>query len=268
MKANPFTVTWFATASLRLEVAGLALLFDPFVPLPGAANSLAIDDFLPAPHIFVTHGHFDHVASIPELVRQGGGLVYAPVTASQALSKQGVELQSLHPVSPGDELVFNAADVTPVVVKVKRGRHIRFDLPLVLSTLFSPRMLKAPDNVRLILSYNKVYRENNQTLVYEVSCGDTLITLLGSPSLDDNESYTQSPDLLILPFQGHTNLSPIALAIVKRLMPKAVMLHHFDDTFPPVSRNVGTGLFIKLMAERFPEIEVVVPNRSEQFSVG
>ena len=170
----------------------------------------------------------------------------------------------------GDDMNGNGTngDDKPVTVSVKSGRHIRFDLPLVLTTLLNPRMLRHASNTSFLFKANKESPENKETVVYEIAEGDTLVTLLGSLALCDDEQYTQNPDLLILPYQGNSRLASKALSIVERLTPRAVLLDHFDDAFPPLSRNIDTAPFVKKMARRHPEIPVIVPKRGQAIRVG
>ena len=256
-------IIWFGNASIRIEAKGVSLLFDPFLPLAGAVYALAPADFLPAPHIFITHGHLDHAQSAPALIASGAGKVYATMSPSKNLLELGIPELSLETIEPGDIMrIAGSSDQTGIQVAVKRGRHIDFDLALVLRTLLSPRMLRYWKNARTLLAGNKVFLENKETVVFEVSSGDQLITVLGSLSLDPDEQYSTSPDLLILPYQGNSHLLQMALDIVQELTPKAILLDHFDDAFPPISRQIDVAPFIEAMAELNHNIEVMVPTRS------
>ena len=74
--------------------------------------------------------------------------------------------------------------------------------------------------------------------------------ILGSLGLDPETVYPQGADLLILPFQGKSDLSAAALPVVKRLRPKSVLLDHYDDSFPPMSAEIDTRAFCELMEKR------------------
>jgi len=261
-------------------VQGLSLLFDPFVPLAGAGQPLPLESFLPAPRVFITHGHFDHIAAVSELVQRGAQVVYVTATPRASLAKQGVSDEALCLIEPGSTLRFalpagsstskathvlptNNNDSAEVIVEVKQGRHISFDAALVLSTLLNPRMLRYGNNTRTILRANRIYKEKGETVVYEVSQGNKRITVLGSLALSSTEHYTQGVDLLILPLQGNTKLVPIALSIVDRIQPRTVLLSHFDDSFPPVSRSIDPAPFIAAMAKYHPSTQVIVPKSRE-----
>jgi len=282
-------ITWFGTASIRIRIQELSLLFDPFAPLPGASFAVPHEHFLPAPFIFITHGHFDHVHSVPHLVQLGAGKVFATKSPHEVLAGQGVPPKSLHCVCPGDSLRFLAASgslvghiaqglpdsasstapntVSPdrtsdlVTVTVRRSRHIRFDVPYVLSTLFNARMLRYLNNTKTMIAAIRTFRENNETVVFEITHNNETVIVLGSLALAENEPYTQGPDLLVMPYQGRSHLEPIALSIVERLKPRLVLLDHFDDSFPPISRDIDTASFLSAMRELHPGIQVIVPRR-------
>ncbi|MCL1847902.1 MAG: MBL fold metallo-hydrolase, partial [Coriobacteriia bacterium] len=103
-------ITWYGTATIRLRIQGLDLLFDPFVPLPGASSALPVERLLPAPHVLITHGHLDHLCSVPELVRLGAQQVFATATPCASLSKKGVPPQALNRIEPGDTLKWDKGD--------------------------------------------------------------------------------------------------------------------------------------------------------------
>jgi len=277
-------VTWFGTASIQIRIQELVLLFDPFEPLPGASFTMPAERFLPAPFTFITHGHFDHVYSVPHVVQLGTGKVFTTRSPHAALMRQGVQAESLHCIQPGETLRFLAATgITTecaaqnlpnvsdlclsknipdlVTVTIKRSRHIRFDVPYVLSTLFSKRMLRYFGNMKTMIAAIRVFQENNETVVFEISHNNRTVTVMGSLALVDDETYAQGPDLLVLPYQGHSHLLPIALSIIERLLPQQVLLDHFDDSFPPISRDIDTAPFVSAMKELHPGVQVIVPRR-------
>ncbi|PKL16063.1 MAG: hypothetical protein CVV49_18225 [Spirochaetae bacterium HGW-Spirochaetae-5] len=86
--------------------------------------------------------------------------------------------------------------------------------------------------------------------------------------IEDSISYPRNVDLLMLPFQGCLDLDGRALKIINRILPKAVLLHHFDDSFPPVSRNIDTESFVSMMKNRFPHVGVYVPENGRTLTIG
>ncbi len=54
----------------------------------------------------------------------------------------------------------------------------------------------------------------------------------------------------MLPFQGRSDLTEYALPLAERLAPKAILLDHWDDAFPPMSAEIETGAFESLVPRR------------------
>ena len=77
--------------------------------------------------------------------------------------------------------------------------------------------------------------------------------------------YPIGADLLILPLQGRSDIADYALSFVDRLMPKMILLDHFDDAFPPISSAVDTAPFVALMAKRHPHIPVISPKAGTEW---
>jgi L-ascorbate metabolism protein UlaG (beta-lactamase superfamily) len=66
-----------------------------------------------------------------------------------------------------------------------------------------------------------------------------------------------APDLLVLPLQGHTHICQIAAHLVERLGPSAVIPHHHDDFYPPISQMVDIAPFVEAVGDILPPIEVI-----------
>ena len=250
---------WFGTASVLLEYENTKLLFDPFIPLNKKSIKPSINEFASIKNILVTHGHVDHISDIPAVIKQGiNSVVYCTARPMETLVLKGVDKNRIHKIKPGDVLDFG-----PFKINVLRGKHIVFDAIQVIKTLLSPRILANLGNFRHILNENKVCSEAGETVVYEIAAADKRILLMGSLNLDENTEYPKNADLLVLPFQGRSDLDVYAMDFIKRLEPKKVLLDHFDNSFPPVSSSVDTGTFIKKMKKTFPGIPVICPEPGE-----
>ncbi|GHU65627.1 hypothetical protein AGMMS49983_13650 [Clostridia bacterium] len=278
-------ITWFNNASILIEENGERLLFDPFVPFDGAENPTSIDTYLAlnAKHILITHGHLDHLLNVPELAVRSDVQIYCTQTPARTLRKYGVSESQITVIKPGDHLSFSRetpqsgpATLPSFEADVKQGRHVRFDPPLVLRTLFNRRMFQYKRGRRLILQHHKNFPERGEAVIFEIhACGTAkasggafganydggkCVQVIGSMSLDTKETYRQRADCLILPYQGHTDMVGTALTLAKKLFPRKILLDHFDDAFPPVSgHGVDTAAFLEAMSYRHNEVEVIVP---------
>ena len=97
-------ITWFGTASLAVETDRGRLLIDPFFPFPGSPTRVLPDAYDGYRTVLVTHGHFDHIMSLPGLCADGQKRVYATRTPCQTLRKLGVREEQLTTFAPGDAL--------------------------------------------------------------------------------------------------------------------------------------------------------------------
>ena len=259
---NKMKLKWYGTATILLEQGGTRLFFDPFIPIAERAYKPSVHELSKAENILVTHGHFDHIAAIPDIMKQGNGkaAVYCTATPRKALISKGVDGKRIHKIKPGDVL-----NVEPFTVRVLKGKHVVFDKWFIIKTILNPRMLAGMGNLVYILKENKHYNEAGETVIYEISSDDKRILLLGSLNLDDDTEYPVGVDMLILPLQGRSNISSYAMKFVDRLQPERVLLDHFNDTFPPISSDVDTEPFILLMRRKYPEVQVTYPRAGAEW---
>ena len=244
-------IIWYGTASLVLQEGNTAIAFDPFFGLPAGSFthknlvSLPKDDFRGVTDVFVTHGHIDHIYHLPALCEALPFRIHCTEAPRRTLMRRGVSPDRIVLANPGK------MDILPsFAVTAYRSRHCRFDLPLILKTGFRRRFFRHPIHLIRFLREMMCFPEKDEILMYEVSCGGKRIQVLGSLGLDDNTDYLTDADLLILPFQGRSDLDEYALRIVKRLRPRAVLLDHYDDTFPPISDDIYAENFIKILSEQ------------------
>lgn len=250
-------ITWCGCAGILLETKEERFLFDPFVPFRGCENPCSYEDFEGTENIFITHGHFDHLMMIPEFLeedRKQDVTVYCGPVASDTLSKFVLDTGNIVEVKPGMSLRFGSAKIA-----VKEGQHAKKGLALTLRTIFSFRLLRYFFSALFIAQIHPKFKEGSQTWIYEIEAEGKRIQLLGSLGLKTDEEYQKGADLLILPFQGSRKLEETALSVVERLQPRRVLLDHFDDAFPPISRSIKTDKFAKMMAEKHPEIQLIKP---------
>ena len=245
-------ITWFGTAALMLETPDAVLAFDPFdgIPLneahPEKGPLPHQKEFQRADHVFVTHGHFDHIIQIPAIFRGTGTVIHATETPRATLKKHGVPEKQLAAIEPDARIAFGGTEIHAI-----QGRHCRFDRALALRTLFGKRARKNPLHLCRLLYWNCTYREKGEILGYEVTSGSVRVMILGSLGLDPQVTYPQGADLLILPFQGKSDLTAASLPIVEKLPPKRIVLDHYDNSFPPMSDEIRTAEFEKTAENRY-----------------
>lgn len=247
-------ITWLGTASLILEAAGERILFDPFVELWGGEHPNKLEDFLKEETIFITHGHFDHLYFVPRILEEGDATVFCTQCPAAALEKYTEDTQNVVKLRMEDEI-----SIGKVKIKVLQGKHIDFDKGLLKHILHPVRLLKYCRNLPFLFWANKTFKEGGESVVYHIKAEEKELLLLGSLNLDGDTQYPEEVDLLILPYQGSCELEKESAKVIDRIKPKRILLTHFDNAIPPLSRSVDTRPFKKMVDERYPQMQVVKP---------
>jgi L-ascorbate metabolism protein UlaG (beta-lactamase superfamily) len=248
---------WLGTAGFELRFGVTCLLVDPFLSREAEARPIlrvrARD--LDADAILVTHGHFDHASDVPELVAQTMAPVYASASVCEALHDLGVPARRLHPLAGG-----RVCEVGQVSVLAFAARHARFDAALVWRAL--RRMgWRALSALRPMAAYPR-----GDVLGYQLATQHGTLVHLGSAGWYRQELERLHPDVALLPLQGHSRIHELVAQATEWLAPKRVVVHHFDDFYPPVSEFIDVQPFVGLVNKRLPETEVVVPRIGEWMS--
>jgi L-ascorbate metabolism protein UlaG (beta-lactamase superfamily) len=240
-------ITWYGTAALRIESAGASLLFDPYYgerPRPACFTSER--------NILITHGHLDHLADVPEILRHSDARVYCTKTPCAALIRCGASADRVTEIQPGGAFRVGALDV-----RVLKGRHVSFDAVTVAST--TVRSLANYAKAKHIIDLNRKFQEAGETVIFDVRMEGRRVLVLGSLAIDPTENYGEAADVLVLPYQGRSDLTRVARGIVTALRPRVVYLDHFDDAFPPISSEIDPLPFVNAMAREFRQMRVIVP---------
>ena len=217
-------LTWLGTAVFVLESGEEKILFDPFMELQGGHVALTDDELLQYDTVFITHCHFDHCAFTADKIDDSDFTVFCTRQCVKTLER------------------FEA----------DQDRYI-------LDTLSPWRMIRYAGNLPFLFWANRTFKEAGEIVAYDIKAEGREILLLGSLALDPAETYPKHADVLILPYQGNNDLPARAREVLSVLQPKSVVLSHFDNAFPPMSRDVDLRPLKKLMQEEFPDIKVVKP---------
>ena len=254
-------ITWYGTASVGIETAGTKLLADPFIRRNKRLKPLSTADFAGFGHILLTHGHFDHVTPVPQILKENPGTdVYCTETPLNSLRSMGADPARLHLIAPGDELHLGDVRVT-----VLRGKHIKFNPPYLLAML--PRCaLHLPETLRLV-SLLKKLPENGEIVSFVLRAEGKTVLLLGSYGFAEGETYPENADLMVFPFSGNTGIAATAAPDLAGLRPKSLLFDHFDDAFPPLTKRMDAEAYCELLKTAFPEIKTTVPTEGKGYEV-
>lgn len=239
-------ITWKGTACVELESGDTKILFDPFVPFPKSKIPVTVEDFDGAKHIFVTHGHFDHIESIPEICsRNPEVMVYCTRAPYKKLRSKGVPEKNLTRIGNREHFRIVGDKCVPADSECKGGFEIRTyqGRHAVLHADF--RQMRedtikydCKDDLPHMYKGLLTYPERKQTLFYEILAEGKRIFLMGSLNLDSDTIYPEVCDLMILPYNGWKDNYPHAVAIAEKLKPAKILADHYDTTFRPASRDI------------------------------
>ncbi|MBU1670053.1 MAG: MBL fold metallo-hydrolase [Actinobacteria bacterium] len=252
---------WLGTAGFRVEHGGNVFLVDPFLSRNAEARpaqELTAADLSDASYIFVSHGHFDHLADVPEIARLSGARVFCSAVAAGTLREKGVDPAQVTVLSGQERTVLEGFEVT-----VTPTKHIRFDLPLVARTL--PKALpRLPSLLPEVSGWPA-----GPVLVYTFDFGGFRVVHAGSLGLragDPLVSDIRGADVFMPTLQGHSYICRRAAELTANVAPRAVVPQHHDDFYPPISRAVNIEPFRAMVRQLLPDCAFFEPHMNVEFT--
>ena len=246
-------ITWYGTATIGLDDGETKLLFDPFVRMNRRIETTPVEGFAGFDAVFVTHGHLDHIYSIPALAEIDRNVpIYCTAVPKKTLMERGVPEERIRTVTPDD-----VVQVGGFTVRVRRFRHIIFD-PFYILTVVPKCVVMFP---RLFWQayMNRKMPEGGEIVAYEIEAEGKKIFLTGSFREYPGEEYPNDIDLFILANGGSIFVPEKAKGFIDKYRPKKILVDHFDNAFPPVTRTVSVKRLKKTVEENHPEIEFIIP---------
>ncbi len=246
-------ITWYGTATIGIDDGKTKLLFDPFVRMNRRIETTPIEGFKGFDAVLVTHGHFDHIYSIPALTEVDKNVpIYCTKAPKKTLMTMGVAENRIKMIKENE--VFQIGDYT---IRARRFRHIIFDPVYILSVvpkcaLMLPRLFSQ-------VSLNRKMPEGREIVAYEIEAQGKKIFLTGSFREHPSEQYPEDIDLLILANGGSVFIPEKTKGFIDRYHPKKIFVDHFDDAFPPLTREVSVKRLKNTLKKRHPEIEFIIP---------
>lgn len=252
-------VKWYGTASLLVEGGGTRLLIDPYLKSYNPAlPPIDLAEAGTAAAIFITHPHFDHFSDIEAFTKEGGRSVYVSENGIGSAQKNGINTDCMLPLGANE--FYRIGGLT---VKTYQSRHCKFDVATVCGVLFSPHTYRHFSDGLALAGLARRFRIADDIYALEISDGEKRMLVLGSAGLDDGILYPKEADLLVFPYQGRSRMHKYMRYFLDVLRPKAVMIDHFDDAFPPYTREMRVDKFGPELARRLPSAQAIVPKEGE-----
>lgn len=260
-------IAWYNTATLIVSDNSTRILVDPFFTYTQQRQELRnnyMSSYKECDALLLTHGHFDHAHDVVEVVKDTSIKVYCTKSPQKQLIKSGVKKEQIQCIAPSDSFTIGS-----FTIKVYKGAHAKFGLPLILNTVKRKSLwTQLPKAAKIGFSAIFTEREAKETIIYEVIGEDKQsLIILGSMGIEKNTSYPSGADLLVLPYQGRSDLADYSIKLLDLFKPKKVLLDHFNDYAPPISSQVNYSEFVKEAEIRYPNIDILVLKIAESITV-
>ncbi len=275
-------ITWYGTACIVLTLGNYRIMLDPFLDRNAKSQPVLMTkkaEVPPVDVILVTHGHFDHVTSIPFFLHRdhcrvlgneqvktnvallgiGEGLPDLPdrIDPSDLACVESVIPDNVYPLQKNNTTI---ATITPI-----QSQHIRFDAYQIFRVLFNWEVLT---HARKLLGLGKNLPMGN-VLGYEIMVQGKRIIVFGSLNDKTLQYFAKySPcDLLFIPLAGRNNITKEGFNVTRAFQAKTVVPTHFDHFFPPISQWTDISQYETRIKEEMPGTKVIRPGIGTPFAL-
>ncbi|MHA2087691.1 MAG: MBL fold metallo-hydrolase [Promethearchaeota archaeon] len=237
---------WLLTAAFEVYSESFKILFDPWISRPKDATPQLVTNIRDIKNydaIFLSHGHYDHSADIPEIVKGTETKVYCSPQVGELFIKDfGVNKQNIVKIQPAQTIEFQPEFRVTTI----RSQHIQFDEPilklfeLLKSTNQSDTKIKTEKSPEFILG--DVFG-----FLMEFSNGKKLVHF-GSGGYYEEElkNLPSNIDIFLAPVAGRTDVDKVIAEMANIFKPKMIIPHHYDNFLPPVT--IGSS-YLNLVEE-------------------
>ncbi|MBX9743302.1 MAG: metal-dependent hydrolase [Chthoniobacterales bacterium] len=106
--------TYYGHSCFQIDVAGKKLLFDPFITPNPLASGVDITQLKPD-YIFLSHGHYDHVADVERIASQSEAVIVGCYEVVEWFRAKGFEKNHSMNIGGSWEFDFGKVTLTPAV---------------------------------------------------------------------------------------------------------------------------------------------------------
>lgn len=252
-------LTWLGAAGFKLDTReGATLLIDPFLSRPNQAYPLLplrLTDLYPVDEILLTNGRFDHAMDTPALAAQTGALVHATRPICERLAELGVSQHSLQ------------------VLTMKKskglGRLTWQAFPGLVNQLDSSPVLRAltnnPRNLAVAQELDRLWPPGDM-VAYHLQAEGLSLVHFGSAGWIEAEIQPLQPDIALLPVEYHADTNSAVVQLAAILTPQIIIPHHWDNYYPPLSRQINLKEFAAALNIVAPRVKIYIPKIGQSFN--
>lgn len=113
----------------------------------------------------------------------------------------------------------------------------------------------------------KKYKIDQDIYAFEISAEGKRVMVLGSAGMEKSVAYPKQADLFVFPYQGRARMDRYMIPFLDAFQPKAVMIDHFDDAFPPLTHRVNPKRFLPTVKKYLPNAKAFVPREGEWYEI-
>jgi L-ascorbate metabolism protein UlaG (beta-lactamase superfamily) len=95
IKEHKMKLTFIGHAAVSIELNNFKAIIDPFITYNPQAT-ISVEDIKELTHIFITHGHGDHIGDAVELAKKFDALIITNFEIANHLASQGVKTHGMH----------------------------------------------------------------------------------------------------------------------------------------------------------------------------
>lgn len=199
-------LTYIGHSTVVIEEGSFKAIIDPFIS-GNPSSKIKLSDIKYLTHIFITHGHGDHIGDSVELARTHDALVITNAEISDYLSDKGIRIHAMH-IGGRFKFDFGTVKMTPAL----HGSGIKTEKGMLYGG--------NPGGFVIEVNKKKIYH-----------AGDTGLTM------DMKLLEPEKIDVAMFPIGGNYTMdiddAVIATEFVK---PKTVIPMHYD-TFPVIKAD-------------------------------